>query len=365
MQGSHVSKGEAGLMPGLFFSLVMAGPAAAATTPYFEFETLAYTEPVPIQDFRKDWRAPLSEGGDAMLHARLETGVDIGAWTVAWQQRIDYELRASDDTAALYHRARNREPFAAGERFELDLRVWHLESQGLHLAWRHELAGIGTEVALNLLEGTAVTEGALSGFAVAATANDYDYEAEVDYRYSEDALFERNVGRPYGRGYSLDVGAGASHFAQRLSWRIDVRDAAGRMRWESAPVTTAVASSSNKEYDADGYVRYNPALSGREGFQAFRQRVHPRARAEAFWQTAEHWRAGARMRVTEVHTYAGALVQRSWGDWQAEIEALPFERALGIGLAWNGIALRWEADRLDADAAHLLAAMLRVQYAFE
>lgn len=356
---------EAGRKPGLLFLLgLLHGQAQAAVEPFFEFDTMAHAEPVPIESFRGDWDAPLQSGGDALLHARLESGFRADGWTVSYVQRADYELQASPGAVALYHRARNRSSFAAGERFDLALSAWHLESRGLRVARTQTIArDLDITVGISLLEGTALTDGSVAGSAVASAEKDYDYQTQVDYRYSEDSLFDRDVGRPYGRGYSLDAAA-SGVLAQRLAWRVVARDLYGRMRWEAAPRTSAQASSDNKEYDADGYVRYQPALSGQEGHAAHAQRIHARGSVELVWRDSALWEWGGRVRMTEVQAYPGALARGHHLDWRWDFEILPRERVLGLGIGWRGLDLRWQADHWDASDAHFLSAVLSASHRF-
>jgi hypothetical protein len=124
------------------------------------------------------------------------------------------------------------------------------------------------------LKGLKLTEGQFNGSAVATAENDYDVAADVNYYYSEDVLFERNVNAPNGRGYSLDFDLDWS-FLSDYYLQLKVRDLIGKIYWTDAPNTTAVASNDIKEYDENGYVIYNPVLSGYETYRDFTQELTP------------------------------------------------------------------------------------------
>jgi hypothetical protein len=350
----------------LSFTVWLAGaPAWAADwTPYVRLDAFAHAQPVPIQDYLKDWDAPLKKNADALTRNRVETGVRYGNWRVAYVQSFDYELKASRETAAFYHQVRNRIPFASGQRFALDLDPYHLRRQGLRLAHRWQLGPVAVEPAVNLLQGIKLIDGRVRGLVTTQGGGNYDYEAAVDYTYSEDDLFDREVAAPSGKGLSLDLNLA---WTPAPGWllRAEMTDLLGEMHWRDAPRTLAIASSDNKEFDEQGFVRYRPALSGREFNQDFTQRIRPQAQLFAEWAVDPVYTVGAQWRLTEVGHYPGLNVRRRFTPrLSLQFESLPVQRAYGLGLRYRQFSLDWLSDRLQFDDAHLLQVRLGGAWTF-
>lgn len=339
-------------------------PAAPAWEPYFELDSFAHAEPVPVQAFAGDWDAPLEGGSDAVTRSWLESGVRHGAWSLGYVQRYDYEIKGSRDAAELYHLSRNKAPLPTGRQFDLELDAYHQRSQGLRAAWRGQpMEALQLEAGLSLLQGWTTLHGHLQGRATAVADNDYDYEALVDYDYTEDALFDRQAPGPSGEGFSFDA-ALRWQVAQSWSLGLRVRDLWGQLRWDDSPFTQARATSDTKEFDEDGFVRYNPTVSGFEGFRASRQRLHPEGDLRLAWRRPlQPWELSVQGRVNEVGDYwALAADYLPSPDWRLGASIMPRERALGLALRWRALALSWRSDALDIQDAHLVQLGLEIAW---
>lgn len=339
----------------IFFALFTGALPAWGWEPYFRMEVFGHAEPVAIKQFAGDWRGRLQAGDDALTHNRIETGARRGPWTLAFVYRYDYEIKANRSSAEFYHQVANRTALVPGQTFDLDVRGWHQRSQGLRVAHAWTLnPALQVELGLSLLNGIRLTDGHITGNASVAAANDYDYNAAVEYDYSEDHLFERPVTRPSALGYSSDIRVS---WAPSESWHLSasVEDALGELRWTRSPFTTASVTSAIKQFGPDGFAEYNPSLTGLESERTHRQRMHSRGSLDARWHSTPARAWGGRLRLTEVGYFPALYVQNqiaSGISWQAE--ALPLQKALGVGLQWQGLQIQFSSDRLKLDAAHYL-----------
>lgn len=59
----------------------------------------------------------------------------------------------------------------------------------------------------------------------------------------------------------------------KLVLDLKVRDLLARMYWKDAPRTIAIADTNTKQFDADGFVIFNPAISGLEINEDFIQKL--------------------------------------------------------------------------------------------
>jgi Family of unknown function (DUF5723) len=251
----------------VFISHVSAGEYE----PYATIQSFSYSEPVAIKSILDKWQPPFKGGDKAFTYSKAELGVRWDNWQFGFLQRLDYQLGFSPETAELIYLTKNRLPLEAGKEYELRIKAQHSYSRGLRLAYQHKVSStINVGLAASYLQGKALTNGSIQGIAQATAEKDYDFQFDTDYFYSRDVLFERDVTSPTGNGYSLDL-----HIDWRankyFSAQLDVVDLIGKIFWNNTPFTIATASSDTKTFDADGYVRYQPVISGFESNKNFTQ----------------------------------------------------------------------------------------------
>ncbi|MDJ0806161.1 MAG: hypothetical protein QNJ78_04940 [Gammaproteobacteria bacterium] len=246
-----------------------------ASEAYVRLNTYNYSEPTSINSFLNEFNGRFEGGTQAFAHEWLEVGARYANWELGMLTRYDYDLSFSDDLAELYYRSVNKLPLEIGRRYRIDLRAKHYKTDGLRLGrWLHLSDRLQVNIGLAYLRGRELMDGRLNGEATAIADNDYDFSFRTDYHYSDDPLFERKVEAPDGWGYSLDLTVDWRPLPE-LGLHLQVNDLWGRIFWEQAPHTMAVASSDNKTYDEDGYVKFLPSLSGLEEYRDFTQELNP------------------------------------------------------------------------------------------
>lgn len=329
-----------------------------------EVESFAHAGPQPVHAFIDDWEAKLKPHSDAVTHNRISLGVHRARWSWAYVQRYDYEIKASPDSALLYHQVRNRTEFTQGKEYLLDVRAFHQRSQGFRLAYRFGAPSLSVEAGVTLLQGQSLINGRIHGTAMAVGPKEYQYQASVRYHYSEDVLFDRPVRDPQGEGLSLDM---RLRYRVSPTWTLSAQgeDLAGVLRWRKAPMTDAIASSDVQEFDENGFVRYRPTLTGYERNQSYRQRLHPRARVSISWDAMPRTRFGADWRLNEVDQYLSLSARRAvYHCWGTTLEWMPAFDAAGLGVDCGAFQLSLLGDSLRFDRAQLLQFRLSFAYAF-
>ncbi len=345
-------------------SLTLLALPARAWTPYFELDAFAHAEPVAVHDYLNDWKGSLDGGSDAVTHNRIEIGVRNDAWSVGYVQKYDYEIKASRDAAILYHQIKNKQDLTPGTVYNLNLRAFHNRSQGLRLARRHSRGELDIEAGLTVLSGQALIDGSIHGVGSAINSNEYAYNASVSYHYNEDVLFDRNVRGPSGEGFSLDLAINY-RFSNQWNLALSGSDLLGFLYWRDAPATSAVATSDTQEFDADGYLRFRPTLTGLEFNEDYRQRLHARGRAALQWQALQGTRLDVKLRMTEVESYPSlSISQQLAHSVLLDLEWMPSLDAVGAGLHWHHLRLSVLSDAWRFEDAHVLQLQLGWMHRF-
>ena len=318
---------------------------------YVEARGWAFAEPVPIDAFCDDFRAPLQKGSDAYAWLNVETGVRSGAWRVGLVAQRQYVVEASRDTAVLHHLSQNDLVSPPGQRYDAQLDVNFYSAQGLRLGRSMSRLQLGElsvwlHPSIVLWRGDDFEDGSLEGIGNSNDAGELSYRATLRHAYSEDKLFSRRVRKPQGRGASLDLEADVA-IGERWSLQMEASNLLGRMWWRNAPYTTGALDSDTRQVDGNGQVRFDPTLRGFEGNASHRQRL------PLFAQTTLTRHFGANqaelgVTLTEIGAFPVLGGSRSGKGWRYGLTWLPTARkALQGHVAWGPLRVELGSDAQD------------------
>ncbi len=318
---------------------------------YIRADSFSYSEPVPVYGYFNNWKTPYSGGGRALTYNTVESGIRKDSWELGLVARYDYAMRFSPDTADLYYHIENHLPLDPGRRYAIDLNAEHFSATGLRLGYNfspHPNFDIG--LGLTYLAGQQLIDGTLRGAATALAANDYNYNLGVDYNYSKDVLFKRDVSAPSGQGYSVDM-----HMDWRtgdLKTHLDITDLLARLYWNNAPFTTATATSDTKSYDSNGYVVILSALSGVESNHRFVQKLPLRAKLDAQYPLGVKFSVIGQIYFTQLKTFVQAGTSYRLASGQLQVLFNPDIHAATLGFARDTWSVSVTSDSLKPHTAH-------------
>ena len=296
-------------LPLIFFTSLSLSPLVSAdespVQPYFIIDSFSYSETVPIETTLHGWEGDDFQSGERQWTWNwVELGVQYQHWAVGVLQRYDYDLRFAKQTAEFYWLVANKKDLPAGKQYDLDLQVNALHSSGIRFSYFDRLNdSFNYRVGLAYLEANYMLDGQITGNATADSDSslDYDFQAEVDYHYIEDDLFDRIVDKPKGKGVALDFEFNYQ-ITPETHWHFQVRDLFARLYWRNSPYTQGAATSDRKEYDEDGYVSFNPVLTGYEGISdTYVQRLEPRWYSKINHQLSADYAAVLQLRYQYEH----------------------------------------------------------------
>lgn len=247
---------------------------------FARFESQTISEPEPLRASISDWGSEFSGGERQWSVNHLEVGARYHGIEVSVQQRLLADLRMNREATEQWGRIERKEPLVPGERVPVRVQVDGFSAQALRLGYRHEMASGWIGAGVSLLWARHVMLGELNGELLATDEQDFDFNADVDYIYYRDVLFDRpDIREADGLGWAVDL---AARWQIGDRWRFHARadDLLAKIRWRDAPFTQAAANTDNKSYDDDGFAIFDPILSGREGYRdRVYQAIDPRYRA--------------------------------------------------------------------------------------
>lgn len=247
-----------------------------AGSPYASFSSDNYSQAFTIQALI-DGEPQAPKSGDSIYSFnRFSSGWKTGLWSIGVSTRYDGIIRHSKDAALLYYQDKAKIPVDSGQQYSYLLRADILQSTGLSFGLEKQFNSPFKVAALSHIYTTSqLTSGTISG-NIGLNGRQLNGNLDVEYRYEEDKLFDRPIGKePTGTGYSLDIDVTADFQPWQL--RLTIIDLLHRVYWEDAPTTVAQVSPNTQAIDANGLLQVSPVIRGRESNQDFVQRLPMRS----------------------------------------------------------------------------------------
>jgi len=316
-------------------------------------ESENYSDAFTIKGILNELSGPLKAGENAFSFSKLEWGTRLNGLELALFIRNDYFAAFSPDTARLFYQGENNLPVDSNSHYDIYLRLNSIKSKGIGVGYQFAPANnLRLYSRLNILKATELTDGDISGNVDTDNSGSYSSQFAVDYFYSEDKLFERNIdNRPDGLGASIDLNAEWKS-SDRLSMKFLVKDLFGLIHWNDAPATVANADTNNVSLDADGYIDTSPLLSGREYNQDYTQKIPTRYYLSAsrlvkpnFYLEGELFHI-ANLNFPRIHLKWTNSDYQLKATWDTKAKAL----GLSLGNRFCGAGIM--SDSFDLDKAH-------------
>ncbi len=255
--------------------------AAQSKKFYFKQNTFVDSQALPLAFAYKKWDVAYQPGGLTQGFVRTETGYTDGKQSMGIIYRFDVLAKYTSETIEFLHQVKNKTPLPLNKEYDISLDIKHFRAGGVKFDYAFQLSQkISLVPSLSILRAHYLTEGILQGNATAISEQDYDFDLNVDYYYTRDTLFNRRATPPTGWGFAFDLAFHATPI-QNLDIRLNIYDLLAYLYWRATPRTVAQADSSTKNYDLNGYLNFEPVLTGKESSESYTQRLTPRAILQA------------------------------------------------------------------------------------
>jgi hypothetical protein len=343
-------------------------PPADGWTLYSDIVAWQASDAVPISQIDDAWTAysPRAGRNTAFMRNRVSAGVGKGRWRLGLELRQDAILttdRASLDAYYLFQQKRKPTPPAS---FGLQAHYFSWQAQGLRLGYTFDGPRIGARASSIALSGAVygkqrLRERSVQGMLTYPRAETYGVAAtHTDANNRMTYPFMGEAPSASGAGLSL-----AATLPLLDAWTLHVQadDLASRLRWKNLPLNTESLDSNVTAYDANGYVNYQPLLSGRRR-QVERSFRIPRYTAAALDYRNGDWGAGV-----QVARYAGETIPTlslshkfGWLTLHGNVETR-FDSA-GIGVDIGNLRLMLQSDQLKLAEAKARSLQLHYHVGF-
>jgi len=271
---------------------------------FFRQTSFADTQSLPVIAVFKKWDVTLGDGDYSQTYNQAEIGWHWKSFEVSLLHRLDFVAQYSNETIQFIQQTKKSDAVLNTQNYNLDLNVFFARSNGLRFAYKNKAThlGINYHIGVSLLQALFLIDGKLTGQAVYHSEQDYSFDFSVDYYYSKDYLFSRQINKPSGYGITTDIRL-SKQFSERIEVQLSLIDLFGVIRWENTPRTQANADSSKKMFDDQGRQKFEPVLKGIEKSETFLQTLPRRISLDVLYQVHPRLKVLFEWFKTDVRNY--------------------------------------------------------------
>ncbi len=350
----------------LLIILLLSSSSLSALESYLEMEGFVYSGPVPYGEFTGEWSSGFQKKSSAIGYTWLEAGVHNQQWGLSIVQQEYVQMQFSGDMAEFHYLTQNRLPLEAGRRYEIDYRINAYTTEGVRLFRRLQPhRNLSLQLGAHFMKGSDFQSGRIQGGVTALSDRDYDYDnLQIDYRYSEDRVFNSVVESMRGEGLALDL---AAHWEinRNNQLSLQIRNLAGYITWKNSPYSVGTIASDDKSYDENRYVTVNQTLNGSTETEAYRQSL------SLLWQAAFEHHYSSRNRLhaqivgSEVQNfYRIGISHRIFGKQSLKFLYTLNTRAFGFAYENDEFKLQLQLDNLKPNESYTLGLLIQTGIKF-
>lgn len=348
----------------LFFCLVSNQHLLAQEQIFGSFKINLVSEVEPLKTTYYDWGSDFKEGqrqwGTAYtdLGIRFTNNIEFSIF-----KRVLVDLRLNEESVALYGKIARKETLTPNQQVPVNININGFTGEGIRVGYRYQQPSWQVSLGISTLTTSHLMNGELNGTLKAIDSSSYSLNAEVDYVYYRDPIFRRpNIKEASGHSWVGDI---------KLSWQpikqlqldFTAEDLFTKIKWSKAPYTRAKASTDQKSYTDEGYLKLAPLFTGREGYKkTFYQEIDPRFYASATYNWAS-WSATLRGQYQFDYGFVGAGIGYNFAP-TTKLTSLywPKHNLLGLELEQGKWKANFAMSHLEFHKVHNLS--LGFSYAY-
>ena len=257
--------GESRTKQNNFDKLEWPSDSGKSGTFYSNIESYTFSEISPIYQFFKDLEGPPISGGEkAFTINQAELGYKYSNFDIAFISRYQNTLNFTNDTAYVFYADKNKVDINNSKDYSIFMDANYIQTDGIRLGYSYGLLDtFKVSSYVSYLQASKLTDGQLWGSLNATDQQEITGDLYLNYTYTDDVFFERELSDIDGEGYSLDIGFTWTPF-DRLQIKGDAKDFYNKITWNQQHYTTAEASTNRVQFDNNGFLDVQPALRWRE-----------------------------------------------------------------------------------------------------
>ncbi len=356
--------------------LAIDNPARNGTRPqaYASVQAFEGNDQVAMREFGANWHGdytPRPGANLALQVFRAEAGTQWFGYRLGLLARGLATAQTNRDTSDLIHQNKLALGYDIGRSYTIDYKLQGFDATGVRLSKSFSLAAVGPwhlqwGAGASYLRAQSVKLASSSGSVT--TLNTKDFNASVgmvtsDNRINQSDLtyFNAPFGRitnPTGEGYALDLGLLLAHEPSGLEFDLAINDLTGQMTWRDLPRNVETFNNSNKFFDANGFVQFNPTTTRTSSFANTVQTLDPKAWLAVSYPWLQ-WRVQAGASILNGQWLPQLDVKYSFhANWQLTAQYDTYFKTYGLLLQTPYFQIGIRADQFNPDQTKAMGVFL-------
>ncbi len=329
-------------------------------------------DPISLQEFRHDWKRhyhPKSGKNQALLHTRIDIGSGFGDdYYLGYFYRYNIHIQSRRDFADLYYRVKNKLNLERGRDYDLGLKIDGIKESGIIFARQDRLFETQERYLQIGYDGYIsyafdMQYGSISGNALADGEKSYDINVYSSYHYTHNYLYKLAVNRTYGVGIGGGVALSYHDSIYRFDAKLIISDIFSRVYWKDLPYSRVTIGTHNKSYDKEGYVKYDPSISGLEKSDDYTQYIRPKYALSVSQQVTNSLSVKYGLQHAYATEFPWVSLQKDISEKQTILCSYEFRfHTVEFGYRYHHLEMSVASDRLDAPSAGSLQLKYRHQF---
>ncbi|WP_457595719.1 hypothetical protein [Hydrogenimonas sp.] len=201
---------------------------------------------------------------------RADAGVAYDGLYVGYAYRYDTILRANEGFVTGFYNLKNHIKSDTPQTYAIDIGLEGVEKHALVVAKSYRLYD-SADYTVTLGAGgylsydTAAQDGKATGNGTIFPDSTYSLAGHADYYFTKNYLYDGwEPEASNGWGYGFHLGFEMESKKYRTQLHLVVNDLFARSRWNDLPTSLVDVETNNSHIGDDGYVEYDPTISGWE-----------------------------------------------------------------------------------------------------
>ncbi len=341
-----------GLAP-LYASSAMAQEWEVFTS----ISALAYSESFTISGIVDDPdNTDLNTTGEATLTSNeFAVGVRKGKWSLEGVARYDGFVDYTPDTAALVFASETESDFPNGS-YDIEASIEQTQLYGARIGYRQSLTpNFDVTLRVSGLVSSEIIDGSLRG---SLNLSDQEVDAatlELDYRFTRDLVFGREIDEVRGLGASLDAIIDWQ-VTDKLSLNLGAYDVLNRIWFDDLPGTEADITTAIRRLDDNGILIVRPRLSGRNLSGKYTQTLPLRLSNRVAYQIDDKWAVSQTLhKYNKTYLSETGIAMRLGQKSSIKTTYEWASGAVGLEVGYKGFKLGVASNNLDFEKARYLS----------
>ncbi len=291
MRSQPTHSGILFLLPLLITSVVQAGviplfdplKPVLTTSTNIHIQRLTANDAVPLRDFFNDWDGKFDpkENDNIFIHmSRMDIGtLLLDRYYIGYFYQKDIFAKSNRGFVDAYHAIKNHREFDTTQAYDLTVDINGIEKHGILLSDQHTLFttnqhSIKVGYSAYISYDTDLQQGNFTGEGSIMQDDTYSISGLVDYYFMDNLLYDGwDTDSAYGIGYGFHFGLLYENSRYNMALECVANDILAKSYWKHIPYSLVHLETDNQAIGDDGYVQYDPTISGKEIYENITQKI--------------------------------------------------------------------------------------------